>query len=294
MQTLKIAVPSGIGDISWIYSKFSLLKDIDLEFYICGDGHKRALPYVEMLPKIKKVVYTDMTFKEMRGCPQPTFKEMLKRDDIIMLEANTHLENGNRIEQFLPDLPTDFYYKLNVRKTKIFDPGKKIVGIFMANQNTSIVWNGWTPEEWMLFIKIIKEVYPSAQFVLIGASWDKSMRDTLLPYLDINNIDYVDYVDKTTFPEALSIIEELDLFISFASGLSVLSLNVRTPVLMLYPDVLKKMMYSWVAPDAMTNDSYYASLWERPTILAKNARTFIIKAIEKNRRKDETNAYFVR
>src|SRR5262245_48972504 len=112
-----IGVPSGIGDISWIYSKLMHLEDqLDLEV---ADGWPyRSVPYLEMLPRVKRARYGDFNYQQIiafetaNAMYNGTTWNQVPKSPRILIEANRHLEAGKRLEQWLPDLPCSFHYPM--------------------------------------------------------------------------------------------------------------------------------------------------------------------------------------
>ena len=65
---LSFRVPSGIGDISWIYSKLASL-NLPLRIEVAAGNPKRALPYLELLPMVQEAVYGDFLTRAVLDAP---------------------------------------------------------------------------------------------------------------------------------------------------------------------------------------------------------------------------------
>ena len=218
-----------------------------------------------MYPKVRKAEYSNFSYSYLKKCRQPTSKEELfKYKGIVGLTANEHLNNGNRIEDYIADVEVDWNFPLNVPQSRYLEDTILPIGIAMAHKAVNFLWNGWSPQEWLDLIVSLYEELPFATFILLGAYWDKDLSNELIKYLDSERIPYIDLVGRLSLAESLSVIKQLKLFFSFASGLSILATKFKINTIMLYPKKLEKLMYAWPSIESMVGGWYMPFLWERP------------------------------
>jgi len=126
-----------------------------------------------------------------------------------MLSMNGHLENGERIEKFFPDLPTSFKLPYKTEAwvqdvAKDFPSTSKYVGIYGSSYSTTRAWGFWGAHEWFELIKSIHKGRPDIIFVLIGASFDLDLAGDLSILLEDADIPH-----KSTVGNGLGYVAEL-------------------------------------------------------------------------------------
>jgi hypothetical protein len=236
---LKFLVPSGIGDISWIYSKVSdLAKKRKIGFSICDDKPVRSAPFVDLLPNITNLGYAGNTpYSRVADSSLPTNTNLSALEDgDHVLSLNQHLEQGNRLEAAFPEQPTDFHYAMNLpgdehcKTLQAFrrDTGRRLkLGLYCSSYEHHPDLKFWTAKQWVEFVSLVRERLPSATIVVIGAPYDNKtmeVRDLLVARGD----PVVSYMNQH-IGETIRIISELDFLFSFPSGLGILADVVHTP-----------------------------------------------------------------
>ena len=140
---MRVIVPAGIGDWSWIWSKLIHVKDQISAIRIVDGAPRRTVPYVKACG-VENADY-DVDRKDERGeivemavagtnywtiilieqkmgldyQAKPTWERVRQHVDgnpnaTILLEANQHLEAGWPLHEWMPDLPTNYHYPLYV------------------------------------------------------------------------------------------------------------------------------------------------------------------------------------
>ncbi len=250
---LHLRVPAGIGDISWCYSKLADLEE-NLAFYISGDGIRRSLPYVQSLPNVVHAEYQNFGFHQIsRTClPHDTSrKEFLSKASgrITHFALNDFLEKGNRIETFMPELPTNLHYNIITSdESKSFAQNtlkhcNVPFGIFTSNFICATGWNGWLLDKWKFLITQLHLTLPQLTFVLLGAPCDKPFVDDLSKI--ITPIDHINLAGQTDFKSLVEVLKILKYLVAFPSGIGVLANILNIPCFMFYPQHLNKLIYSW-------------------------------------------------
>ena len=277
-----VGVPSGIGDVSWIYSK---LKHVGPLGYKIADGWPyRTKQFLELLPQVKWTEYAPFTYRDIINFEQvqnigfhPTWKDISNRGfEECLIEANRHLELGKPLKDWMPDLPTDYHYEIRVpqededRAFALLDGlklPKPIWGISAASYRGSEAWKTWGYAEWSRFLKMFL-AEAGGSILLLGGFWD-DLTATLA------DDGYEDIVGKTSIGTAVEILNQIDGYIGFSSGLGVIMTVLNKPTFMLWPDHQVELSTSWADPDMLVCGKYATSLWRDPVLVYKNARRWL-------------------
>jgi glycosyltransferase involved in cell wall biosynthesis len=271
---LKITVHPGLGDLSWLYSKFANL-DRPLDLTVCEDATHRSGPFLELLPNVYDYHYStgQLDYERLKTCWNGTYEEILaaeSRGDRIYLSCNNWVDNGRRLEDWLPDLATDFHYEIPlshdayIASAHLLPPGAMYIAIHTASLGGMKAWDGWGPGEWLEFIQAIASEYPHIVFVLLGATWDEDMADQLRPLLTQSGITHLNLVGKTDLALTLAVLRRCRYVVGFASGVSILANVLQIPTLMLYPSHLHLLMHAWPDLNSIADGSYVGIVWSRP------------------------------
>jgi len=269
---LNLRLPAGIGDISWCYSKLINLKE-DFHFYISADNPRRSLDFVQLLPGVRSAEYDCSNYHRIvYNClPHNITRERLTSLSSTAVQnfaLNHYLEQGNRIEYFIPDIPTDFHYKINTSPAdvafseQVIKNTESAIGIYTSSYINSSAWGGWLLYQWKTLICELSRNLPNTTFIFLGADYDAPLTDDLVKL--INPIQHINLCGKTTIGEAIEVLRRLNYFISYPCGLAVLSNVVSTPVMMFYPNHLIKLMYSWPDPKSIEDLSYKGCVFPKP------------------------------
>lgn len=279
-----ITTCAGIGDAIWLMQK--LVNQPDAHNWIIPAGQpQRAHQLATLLPSVIRSV----TFKE--GLGYRSIKTYGYRGhwcntpDAFMLEANTHLEAGKRIESFLPDLATSYRIQWETsdedeassqvcmglaKKIVPSDYGFDEVGpvhqppfiaIYTSAYQKDARWKGWEAKEWMEFIQLFPKGYT---FVIIGASWDIGIPEQLMPMLTLNSIPYVNTVGQS-LGVVIEVLKRCEAFIGFPSGLSILNETLGAgKTIMFFPPHLQAMQNTFAEPSRIEDGSFKACQWCTP------------------------------
>ncbi len=257
---LKIVVPSGIGDFSWIYSKFSNLS-VMLEVSIADMGPPRLEPLTQILPKVCDVHHLRMGFPELRKRAVRTevtlneLDQMRRAGELVYVESNSHLEAGIRIERWVPQLPVNHHYEIRIDKEYVDKalsvvPKEPFVVIFAAAMATAKAWNAWMPQQWVEFMCLFRKEFGDLAFVIIGAAWDAPMGQQIHQLSVQNHLKVTNLVSQTHIAASIHIISLSKYFVAFPSGMGILSDVICAPATMFYPQALPKMPGSYADPES--------------------------------------------
>lgn len=278
-EPLKVTVHPGIGDYSWIQSKLVNCGH-PLHLQIVEDAKlHRALPYVEMLPNVAKAEYigTD-DYEALRLCTNANFSDFLKAREEgkrLFISANNWLEQGKRLEEFLPDLDTSFHYEIRTSDQDVefackkLPDGEQYLGVYTTAWAGSIRWDGWEVDEWSDFGLRAHRQFPHAIFVMMGADYDRNLSDQVAGRYRAMGLEVINLCGKTTMGQAVELLKRMSCFVAFASGLSVLANVVNVPTVMLYPKKLERLIYAWPDPTTIER-SYMGRVWDRPLHIVRD------------------------
>jgi hypothetical protein len=234
-----------------------------------GNSHpQRGHQIFELLPSVAKSVEyvpglayeTIKKYGAQRDCRY--WHEMTERD--FLLEINTHLEKGRRIEDFLPDL--EIVWQPPWVTTEVCDdlPESEIyIGIYCAAYSIQRLWGFWDEKGWFELINMIHKERPNAMFVMIGAQWDAPLAAKVMELMKDNNIPHHNTVGLN-LGYVLQLLRRLNYFIAFPSGLPILNESLGKNTFMFYPTSLINMMEAWAKPERIANYNYIAQLFCTP------------------------------
>ena len=275
MQTYKVVVPAGIGDFSWMWNKFSTVKDAKWEVYSPDSYPQRTKTFCDLLINAKGGLgihnYRDiMVWGARNGAT--TFKETADNfgeGEFIYIQANEHLGQGRRLEEWMPDLAIDYHYKFNFDVTKPYlgvdceiPPGPRM-GIHMASIRGIRAWKAWMPESWHAFMQCVHKDFPEMNFVLLGGTWDIDTAVEVMGLAD-GKLPIIDLVGKTNIKEAIRTLNELDYYVGYSSGLGVLAHVLGKPSTSMWPVHQAELMYSWPDPKMISSRDYMGFVYDAP------------------------------
>jgi len=268
----RIIVPPGIGDNIWIFQKL-INSGEKFDFVIPNSQPQRGKQIFDLLPQLvnsaeyseEKISYRTIAKKNMQHY-YPKFRDFHRPN--FYLTANKHLEEGKRIEKFLPDLQTSFKFDWNTAKYtnlvgKLIFPGKKYIGIYGSSYSNARAWGFWNEYKWFELIDRIRNHNPEYTFVLIGADFDIDLHDQLAKLLKKYNISHIKVIGEP-LGYVIEVMKRLHYFFSFPSGLGILAPTVQCPVAIFYPPHLVNLMNTWPDPADIDSGLYKGCLFCEP------------------------------
>lgn len=255
MRTIKVC--PGIGDNIWLFQKL-INSGEQFNFQMTSAHPQRGKQIFDLVPAVSaSCTYTDgmESYKYIKQhAERGNFAHIEK--DTFFLECNTHLEQGRRIEKYLPDLKTSYtldYTTTRNDNQKAIDilgvfrhnVDKQFIGIYGSSYSSARRWNFWQENEWFELCLMLRS--SGAVFVIIGADWDLDLAGKLIPKLELADIPYVNTVGQP-LSVVIEIMKKLSYFFGFPSGLSILNETLQKPGMMFYPPHLKYMIGTWADP----------------------------------------------
>lgn len=251
---MQLKVCAGIGDNIWLMMKLLSTGD-KFDFELAGDQPHRGKQIFDMLPQLVNSskyssFYSGHVIRAFDRANVSLYSEL---KDQMFLQCNTHLEGGNRIETFLPDLDTVWYPEWDIKNHCDLDGD--LIGIYGSCYNVLRHWNFWKEDEWFELISRIHNEHPNYRFAIIGATFDLDMASKLCLKLDNAGIPFYSTVGQP-LDYVASLMKKLKFFYCFPSGLGILAHSVKCPTLMFYPDHLKNMKQTWISPGSIENGRF--------------------------------------
>ena len=263
---MQIGVPSGIGDFSWMWSKLCHVKEEISGIQIADGWPYRTLEYVQLCG-VENVRYAPFDYHQIligqqvhklhtwEGIRQAGF-------NCVLLEANRHLEGGSTLETWLPDLPVNYHYPLlekvpqqAIERARVLlsEVPKPRIGISCASYRGSEAWKTWGRGEWIEFLSRVMDWgwHP----ILLGGFWD-DLTSHVARVLGLP-----DLVGRTDTNEMVAVLDQLEAYLGFSSGLGVIRTVLNRPAMMLWPEHQKLLATSWAPPRMVENHRYYPIQW---------------------------------
>src|SRR5919108_2719744 len=232
MNKRNLVCPAGIGDVAWVISKLSTVRDEIGSIYIVDGKPRRTVPFVKLAgfeSDYWPIGYNDIQgFEQLHGLrhfQEPTWERVRQVvAGTICLEVNEHLECGKRIEDWLPDLPTDFHFPLvtspddTLRAFKYYTREMSkhpmgtgpVVAVSCASYQGAEAWKAWGLREWTDFLRRVMAL--GWRPLVIGGDWDD------LSYAVACDLDLPDLVGKMSIGVAIEVLKLVPAYIGFSSG----------------------------------------------------------------------------
>ncbi len=266
---------SGIGDLHWVLTKLEAFKRSrnirQLRVAIDQDsGHQSSVRFLQSIPFIDEVIQTRETFPWRWDLPPSERKMVHEGADSVdgvdmLLEWNSWLEQGKRLEDMMPELHTNWRYNIPYAREdrEYADAIRELVGgrlvlLYPSSAGANKSWGkGWKPSDWVEIGQAILEETGSKP-VLIGAQWDldySKVLDTLNDSGVFHNM-----IGRTDDPKRVfALIREAELMIGLASGMPIMATHFRTPTIMLWPGSERfdpDFQTAWVNPSVLAAGEY--------------------------------------
>lgn len=252
---IEIYTPSGIGDIYWLLQK---LQSTGERFSIRtppGDSavFNRA-KFLLNLEGVDRVAPTGMHYSALVAeAKKHRYEQPFPRQ--MFLEANTHLEAGRHISEYMPNLKTE--YKLNwkisegakVKADKILSKTKKNIIVYTSGvkNNDSQATGIWSHRNWIRIFKELNKLN-DINLIWIGADYDSDM---------LNWVKAEHALVDAPADIILQLLRSCDGFVSYQCGLSCISVSEGIPTTMLFFKKIENLIYTICSPSNDKNTKAY-------------------------------------
>lgn len=278
-EPLRLAFALGIGDCHWALTKVRALRqlhpDRPVHAYVNSSPNHATWGYLACVPFVDRAEYSNDApydvWNDLEGTHRDPRWSTLDgcqgwRGFDYVLVPNGHLERGEPLATWLPELETEYSYKLLYESRELERVarlcGQRPVLLYLSGTGPNVGFHNytWTPNDWRRVITLLNERL-DVPVVIVGAN----TRDDLeykAEVLNGYNFWYVDLVGKTSIPEYCALIENASVWAGLNSGGGIVSAMRGTPTVMLwsnsdYPiacvdtrvQLHPNMQRSWLAPD---------------------------------------------
>ncbi len=283
-KTVSVGIPPGVGDMHWVLAKLESFKEKN-----CIDKLKIVIDrnptlnysrdFLRMVPFIDEVDdgQKHLPFKFSIAGGDGTPLQCNVNGVNYLMEFNSMLEQGVRLEQILPEYDTNFNYPINnPPAAKDFATlikkglGGKLYLFYASSIGGNKNWckGTWETKDW---VKLADLIYAATKrkIVLMGAQWDTGYAAMIKSYDVLGNIH--SFVGKTSISEALALLREAKFMVSFLSGLAILATRFKLPCVSFWPTLKqaphwhdpKKFQHAWPPPNAQ-QDGYMPMFYGAP------------------------------
>lgn len=249
----------GIGDIYWILCKLSRhLSGEKIRIHVpAGDGPKFIRSkFLEFLPFVDSCIADGPQYRDI----VKSSKQYDRIESSMTIEVNTWLEEGNRLEDFMPDFEMEYALPWRIseghkwRAQSYLHSIKKNVVIYTSgignNDNPSTgEWDHkrWAPILWELASR------DDVNLIWIGADYDADILD----YLKMGD-NMISVINEPS-PVIIHLLRCCDKFISYQSGLSCISVMESIPTYMMYFKKIDALRYTFCPDSSLSNRHIYAA-----------------------------------
>jgi hypothetical protein len=270
LRTIKTT--PGIGDTLWVIQKLINASE-RFNWQINAAPPQRGKQVFDLLPQLGDCQYVPglgYNLIKARNVTKMARTWGRIRAQSFFLEANSWLEAGNRIENFLPDLPTSYHlpFQTQAWETEVdaaFPYEGPLIGIYASSYATSRNWGFWSELEWKELITMMYEYLPDAKFVIIGAAWDTDLADKLMFLLHQDGIPFVNTICQP-LGYVIELMKILDYAFYFPSGLGIISGLLSRPATMFYsPSAHPRLMRTWADPELIKSGIFTERFFCTPT-----------------------------
>jgi hypothetical protein len=254
MEPLRVALPLGIGDTHWSCMKLRGLSEHHggrpIHAFVNKSPNHNSVGFLRIVGHIAQAIedarapysittelpphHRDPKWSTLEGCRNWNGFD-------YVLVANGHLERGERIETWLPEIATEYSYPLNIPDADVAQArhlmGADRVLLYPSGigPNAGFHGNSWTIRDWVEVIQQLNShgITPT----LIGAPTpdDTGYREWIIRRGErVGGICVNDTVGVTNQPQVLAMIREADAVAGLNSGLMIMAAAMRVPTVMLW------------------------------------------------------------
>lgn len=281
---IHVYAPPGIGDALWPLQY--VLANTDRPIYL--HTWKRPGFASKFLLGIKNVIAVE-EFDSIKGQSFNNYSKYVdhsnkknssysKLTDLnnieeIYMEVNHHIEQGLRIENYYPNLKFTFDIPWEITKedSNIVDrliDNKKIILLYSSSYKNNkfsdshykdINFNKFNPDSWTdIVVNLLNNIDNNTKIIWIGAEYDFDLQKYVMNKLTHPRKNEILHLVDMPCGPFIDLLRKSKCFISYQSGLSVISLVEQTPTYMLYFKHLSKLHYSFCHPNMVDDrEKYY-------------------------------------
>ncbi len=238
---LKFATPNGIGDVMWALTKMRhVAAGRPIAVVLSGDPRKaldhRTVPFLKRFPFVGGVEVLDVPMLHDKDNPSDSrgrynYVSDGPRGDYHYLVPNRTLESGRRLEQWLPEVPTDwdvidtFDWQNTERGDALGKGLAPFVAVYLGpeaghtDEGHNRGWL-WEPKHWVELGLAFKG--RGLHVAVVGADydrsfWDKYVRDGATRA----GLNWVDLTGTMEIGETFAFLKRAKCLVSYQCGLGI-------------------------------------------------------------------------
>jgi hypothetical protein len=253
-QPLRVSLPLGIGDCHWACQKLRALGELEgrpVHAYVNESPSHASVGFLELVPFIQKAICSPLSVYDVWNEMPPNHRDPRWSDratarnwgsfDYVVV-ANGHLERGERIETFFPDVGTDYTYDLNIKDEdrqyvrNRWGVDRTLLYLSGAGPNWGFHRNWWKPEHW---VEVVSMINGQGEIpLLVGANTFDDCRyfEIVEEKLKAAGVKYDSAISFTTIPQYCALIQDASAWVGLNSGGGIVSAMQHTPTIMFWSD----------------------------------------------------------
>lgn len=258
---ITINVVQGIGDIFWVYQKFSpYFNKINFNVLAIFDNviQKRAEEFLTLLPKTGELNYNLVSSAEYDAVAKTRYyaKNYLTSDKTIIFACNRLLEEGKNLFDIDIDLSVETDVKI---KEECFDlPYEEYCILYVSGNKPPYAWG---EKQWCNLITSLN-LTQNLPIVLIGAEYDSPVLERIYNHLQEIKVNSTLLINMP-FANIVYLIKNSKFFIGYQSGLNILADNFDIPQIMLYFPELHLMLNTWAKTKNINSKKFNAFTFDQ-------------------------------
>lgn len=242
LSPVTYCLPNGIGDVCWALTKIrSVAKGQPIDITLAGDPGReadhRSVPFLKRFPFVRSVRVQDVPMLEDRDNPADArgryrYLPDGPRGSYHYLVPNKVLEQGRRLEDWLPEFPTDYdvvkeFDWSNTERGAQLGNGLAPFAAFYLGPESGHCDEGhnrgwlWEPRQWVELGRALREEH-GLTIAVVGAPYDRSFWEKYVrPGVEQAGMVWVDLIGKLEIGETFALLKESKCLVSYQCGLAV-------------------------------------------------------------------------
>lgn len=288
---MKIAVPPGIGDSLWALTKVqAILREAgqsQANLVIADNAPQRSKEFLESFDFIHSAEYRPLPFMARpRTTPDHRWNYVPTGRNFgcdWWLCPNEHLEQGKRLETWLPQYETNWnvqeHYLWHEADLEFATQLKQRLGrycVFYLGPETGNTRAGhnrgglWSIADWVRLGTLL-----AVPIVVVGAPYDRSYSDKVLTAAHEAGSHWLDYVGQWKIGRTFAVVRKAEFVISYQSGIGIFASYLRVPTCIWWRaagDSLEsgfklwfheEMRNAWAPPDMLASGRHNGLIYGR-------------------------------
>lgn len=245
MKTIKVNTVQGIGDLIWVYRKLAPVCD-QIKFNILivnnDEVQRRSEAFLRTLDKCQSALFEFSNPNRYNYLAAMTPKLAPINDGETMLDyaVNRWLENGVHIDD-IDEYPV--LWDLNLKSEPVANLPERYLLVYASGSSRHDGSTQMNTAGWVELVLEVAKLKGLTDVVFIGASYDfwkaREIMSQIGTRLNCHEL-------FTEIRQTMYIIQKAEYFISFQSGLCMLSEEFATPTFMIWFPQLNKMQNTWI------------------------------------------------